>query len=131
MINYKLEHNLTGGKNWPRIKTVFIKGIPGEPDVSSEKSEEENEKIIQSWKNVAVIRATSENPTEIYLDYYNHDSIVYLKHEFKTNLDYAMRIGTGDVNLFVFPKDLKTEVQVELIEQTTEDDPKYSNLMVI
>ena len=131
MINYKLEHNLTGGKNWPRISTVFIKGIPSEPDISSEKSEEENEKIIQSWKNVAVIRATSENPTEIYLGYYNHDSIVYLKHEFTTNLDYAMRIGTGDVNLFVFPKDLETEIKVEMIEQTTEDDPKYSNLMVI
>ena len=131
MINYKLTHNLIGAENWPRIATVFIKGVPNETNVSSNKLEEENEKIIQSWKNVVVLRATSKKPTEIYIGFYNQAIASFLKHEFKTNLDYAMRIGPGDINFFVFPKNLTTKINLEIIEQTTDDNPKYSNLILI
>lgn len=131
MINYKLEKNLVGGINWPRVSMVSVQGIPVEPRLISSNTEEENEKIIQSWKNVVVLRATSEKPTEFYLGFYNRDDVAYLKHEFKTNLDFALRIGSDDINFFVFPKDLTANIKLKIVEQTKEDDPKYPDLILI
>jgi hypothetical protein len=131
MLNYKQKYNLIGAENWSSLSTIFVKGISGEQDVSSDNTDEGNEKIIQSWKNVAVLRATSEQPTSFNLGFYNQAYIGYLKHGLKTNLEFGVRIGPGDVNFFVFPIDMQTPVKLELVERTTEDDTKYAELILI
>lgn len=132
MINYKLDHNLTGGEHWPALTTVFVEGVEDATLLPNKKiKKEEKEKIIQSWENVAVLRATSNQPTQFYIGFYNQNAISYLKHEFSTNLDFGMRRGPDDVNFFVFPKDLTTPIKLELVILTTEDDPKYTELIVL
>jgi hypothetical protein len=131
MRNLKLEKNLTGNEKWPVLLSVFIKGIPGQADVSADNSEEENEKLIQSWKNVAVFRATAEKPVKFYAGFSNYAAVCYLEYEFETDMDFAMRIGPTDNRYLVLPKDLNDEIKLELIEVTTEDDPKYKDIVLI
>ena len=131
MINYKQKHNLIDVKNWPNLPTVFVKGVSDEPTVSSDNNDEENEKIIQSWKNVAVLRATSEQPTTFHFGFYNQAHIGYLRHDLKTNLDFGVKIGPGDVNFFIFPIDLQTPIKLEMIKQTAKNDSKYTDLILI
>lgn len=127
MINYKLENNLIGDENWPRFSGVFVKGISGE----TEKDVDNNESIIQSWKNVVIMRASSESLIKFYIGYYNQKEISYLRHEFETDLTFAMRVSSEDMNFFVIPTDLKNEIKLELIEVTVEDNIKYDNVILI
>ena len=131
MRNYKVEKKLFGSKNWKRIAMVFVNGIPSAPPLLPNATEEENEEIIQSWNNILVMKATSDRPAEFYLGFYNKNVIEYLKHKFETNLYFGMRIGPEDVNFFVFFKDLVSIIELEVIEQTTIDNSKYSNLLLI
>lgn len=131
MKNYKIEKGLLGVVNWPRISMVSAKGIPTAAKLVSTNTEDENEKIIQSWNNVLVMRATSDQPIEFFIGFYKNDKIVFLKHAFKTNLDFAMRLASYDVNFFVLPTDLASVIKLEIIEKTTVDDPKYSDLILL
>ncbi|MCK4636233.1 MAG: hypothetical protein KAT32_05220 [Candidatus Moranbacteria bacterium] len=127
MINYKLKKDLTGNENWPRFSTIHVKGVSGEQELKSN----DDEKTIQSWKNVAVMKATSSSSVKFYLGFYNEKEIVYLKNKFETNLTFAMRISSKDMNFFVMPKDLNEKIELELVEITIEDDSKYDNLILI
>ena len=131
MKNFKLEKNLTGDENWPSISFVSVKGIPGQNSVSEIEDSSEREKIIQTWNNIAVLKATSEQPTEFFLGFLKANRCQYLKHEFTTDMEFGMRIGPEDVNFFVFPKDLNSLIKLEFVEQTTEDNPKYPDLILI
>lgn len=131
MINYKVKHNLTGSENWPNFSTVFVEGNPEAQDVSSAESSEEKERIIQSWDNIAVLKATAEKPTDFYFGFYNQAVISYLKHEFTTDLEFGVRIGSEDINFFVIPKEWGSPMELELVEKTKEDDPKYEDLIVV
>ncbi len=131
MINYKIKNSLTGEESWPGVSSVFVKGISGQTEVADKKLEEKNEKVIQSWKNIAVMRATGEKETEFYIGFYNMEIMQYLHYEFRTNLDFAMRIGPGDVRFFILPKNLDKKIDLELIEITSEDDKKYKDLVLI
>ncbi len=127
MINYKMKNNLGGNKHWPRFSTIFVEGISGEKKLESS----DDEKTIQSWKNIAIMKATSRVSTKFQIGFYNIKEIVYLKHEFETNLIFAMRIGPEDINFFVMPKDLNENINLELIEITTENNLKYSDVILI
>lgn len=39
---------------------------------------------------------------------------------------FAMCVGDGDVDFFVLPQDHKTNYQLQLVEVTNVDDPKYA-----
>lgn len=131
MRNFKLEKNLTGDSYWPNISFVSVKGISGQESAAGIEDSSEREKIIQTWNNIAVMKATSEKPTEFFLGFFKDKKCQYLKHEFTTDMEFGMRIGSEDVNFFVFPKDLNTPIKLEIIEQTKENDPKYSDLILI
>ncbi|EKE19565.1 MAG: hypothetical protein ACD_8C00138G0008 [uncultured bacterium] len=131
MKNYKLEHNLIGEENWPSLPSIFVGGIAGQEDVSADNAGDENEKIVQSWKNVVILKATSEKPTEFYVGFSNYAIVCYLKHEFVTDVMYAMRISPTDNRYFVLPKNIEDKILLEMVEVTTVDDEKYKDLILI
>lgn len=131
MKNYKIEYNIGGDENWPDIARVLVKGIAGQNSASEIEDNSEREEVIQSWKNVAVMKATSDKPMNFYIGFLKDKKCQYLKHEFTTNLYFGMRVGPEDVNFFVLPTNFQDRISLELVEITTEDDPKYSELVLI
>lgn len=132
MINYKVKQNLIDDKHWPQIPSVFIKGIKNESDIKADFPKDKNQETIkQSWKNIAVLKVSSEKPVKFYIGYSNLGIISYLKHEFQTNLQLGMRIGGGDVRFFVLPLNLSEDINLELVKITPEDNPQYKNLIII
>lgn len=131
MRNYKMEKNLSGDEYWLDISFVSIKGVPGQQSVSEIKDSSEREPIIQTWNNIAVMKAMSEKPTKFYVGFLKSKRNQYLKHEFITDLEFGMRIGPEDVNFFVLPLNLKDKINLELIKLTTENDPEYPDLILI
>ncbi len=131
MRNFKLEKKLTGNAPWPELPSVFVKGIADERDVSADNTEEENEKIIQSWKNVAVMRASAGKPTKFFIGFANYAAVSYLEYELETDMEFATRIGPTDNRFFVMPRSHGEGLKLELVEITTEDDEKYENLILV
>jgi len=131
MRNYKVEKNLVGSENWLNTSFVSVKGVPDQKSVSETKEGSEREEVIQSWNNIAVMRVTSENPTKFFIGFFNNKTSQYLKHELTTDLEFGMRIGPDDINFMVLPVNAGDKVSLELIEQTTEADPKYTDLILI
>lgn len=131
MINYKKQQRLDTEEKWPKVSSVFIQGIPNETNIDAKFPVEEKEERSQSWKNGAVFKVTAPEATIFYIGFANMGTIEYLEHEFKTDLEFGMRIGGGDVRIFVLPKDLSKGVNLELVETVNEDNPKYQNLMLI
>ena len=127
MKNYKLEKKLVGNDKWPRIGMIFVNGIQEEKILESK----DDEKTIQSWKNIAVMRAKSIDPVKFYIGFCKKDDMAYLDHEFETNLTFAMRIGPEDINFFVVPKIWTDKVELELIDITIESDEKYKHIILI
>lgn len=131
MINITKEQNLLSEEKWPEIPSVFVKGVPSEPDVDPDTPHEDKVRISQSWQNIAVIRATSDQPTIFYVGFYNMNIAKFVDYEMTTNWEFGMRIGGGDVKFFAIPKDLSKRIKLELVELTREDDPKYKDLPLI
>ena len=95
------------------------------------KSEEYNEAVIQSWENVAVLRALAPRPTKFFLGFAIENSVQYLKHEFETDLKFAVRLGPIDTNFFVLPRHMEDKILLEVVEITKVDDDKYKDLLLI
>lgn len=131
MKNFKLENNLIGAENWPQIASVFVRGNRKAMRLDHTKSEEYNEAVIQSWEKVAVLRALAPKPTKFFLGFAIKNSVQYLKHEFETDLKFAVRLGPLDVNYFALPKDLDDKIILEIVEITNENDEKYKDLILI
>jgi hypothetical protein len=131
MRNYKIEMNLGGASNWPNISFVAVRGVAGKESVSSIKDSDEREKIIQTWNNIAVMKATSEKPTKFFVGFFKEKRFQYFKHAFATNFEFGMRVGPEDVKFFVLPVNLEDKIKLELLDQTAEDDPKYTDLTLI
>ena len=134
MINYKMEHGLQDWSNWHEISSVHIDGDPNAQKFILEntaKNAFENEKVIQSWKKAAVLKATSQEPTSFYIGFYDMKMNLFLKHELKTDLTFAMRIGPYPFRYYAIPTNLETQIKLELLEISTEDDPKYKDLILL
>lgn len=131
MIKYKIDKNLVGSKNWPKIPSIYVAGIKGEHKITPAMSEEEKEKVIRTWPNVVVMRATSKELASFYLGFSNLGIISYMKHEFKTDMSFAMRVGPDPIRFFVLPLDLSKQIKLEKIDITNEDDPTYNDTILI
>lgn len=131
MINYKLKYNLVGDQNWPSVPSVFLEGINTEKNVTLETPEDQKEEIIQKWKNIAVLNITSPAKTKFYIGFSNMGAIQYLKHEFETDILIGMRIGNDDVRIMALPLNLDDQINIELVEITSENDEKYKDLTLI
>lgn len=126
-----MEKGLSGDEKWPNISFVSIRGIPNQKSVSEIKDDSEQEPIIQTWNNIAVMKATSEKPIKFYIGFLKNNRSQYLKHEFTTDMEFGMRAGPEDVNFLVLPVNLEDKINLELIELTIETDPKYPDLILV
>ncbi|EKE28847.1 MAG: hypothetical protein ACD_3C00003G0001 [uncultured bacterium (gcode 4)] len=131
MQNIKIIKNLIWESFWPHITSVLVKWIPEEKEIPSDLSTEEKEEIIQSWDNIAVLRVKCNNPVKFYFGFSNLSVIQYLKYEFSTDMEFWVRVGPDDIRFFVFPVDLESEISLELIEITNENNDKYKDLILI
>lgn len=135
MKNFKLEHNLVGppagGEKWPKVASVFLKGNKKAMPLDATKSAEHNEAVMETWEKVAVLRALAPKPTRFHFGFSTKNSVRYLKHEFKTDLKFAVRLGPNDVNFIALPEDIEDKILLEVVEITTVDDEKYKDLILI
>ena len=131
MINIKIERNLIWDNFWPHISSVFVKWILSQQEILLEMTLEEKENIIQNWNNIAVFRVKSNIPTKFYLWFFNLGIIQYLKYELTSDIDFWVRIWPDNIRFFVLPLNLNSEINLELVEITNENDEKYKDLILI
>lgn len=131
MKNFKLENNLIGAENWPEIASVYVAGNKKAMPLNSEKDEEYNEAVIQSWDKIVVLHAMAPKPIKFSIGFTDKFVTKYLKHEFETDLKFAMRIGPKNFQILVLPKNIEDKILLEVVEYTTENDEKYEDLILI
>lgn len=128
MRDIKKEKNLIGKENWPKIPIIRVKGVEGVENIPAGLSHEEGEKIIRTWKRVAVLKAVPSS-IPFYIGFLVDTHAQYLKYEIETeNGIFGMRLGPEDPTFFAIARDLEKEVVLNLIEVTDLDNPKYKNL---
>ncbi len=127
MKNIKIERNFVGRAWWKGTKTVNISGIPEADSFSSDLPEEEKEKIIQSWKTIAVLETKSSKPFQV--GFIRGDEVWILKYPIKTmNGKFGMRIGKDNLKFFAIDSTFQDPIQLSPIEIVEEGDPRYSDL---
>jgi hypothetical protein len=131
MRNFKLEHNLIGEENWPEIASVYVAGNKKAMPINPEKDEEYNEAVIQSWERVVVLHAMAPKPTKFHIGFTDKFATKYLKHDFVTDLKFAMRVGPRNFQVLALPKNIEDRIILEIVETTTVDDEKYKDLILI
>ncbi len=131
MKNFKLEHNLIGDENWPAIASVYVAGNKRALPINPEKDEEYNESVIESWERVVVIHAMAPKPTKFHVGFTDKFATKFLKHEFVTDLKFAMRVGPKNFQVLALPKNIEDRIILEIVEITTVDDEKYKELILI
>lgn len=131
MKNFKLENNLIGDENWPMVASVYIAGNKKAMALNPEKDEEYNEAVIQSWDKVVVLHAMAPKPTKFCVGFTDKFATKYLKHEFVTDLKFAMRVGPKNFQIIALPKNIEDNILLEVVEYTTENDEKYKDLILL
>ncbi len=131
MREYILENKLGTPQYWPYIPTATLKGVENESDFGLQDSEDKRGEAVRSMHNIAVLRATSKTSVKFYVGFFKEDFSQFLKHELTTDLDFGMRVGSKNVTFFVLPVDWESEIKLELVEKTTEDSPKYKELILL
>ncbi|EKE18410.1 MAG: hypothetical protein ACD_9C00344G0004 [uncultured bacterium] len=131
MKNFKLEHNLVGEENWPSVASVYVAGNKKAMPLNPEKDEEYNEAVIQSWEKVVVLHAMAPKPTKFHIGFTDKFATKYLKHDFVTDLKFAMRMGPKNFQVLALPKNIEDKILLEMVEVTTVDDEKYKDLILI
>ncbi|MEK7649995.1 MAG: hypothetical protein AAB367_03520 [Patescibacteria group bacterium] len=128
MKNTKLEKKLLGREWWKGSKVLSVAGVLGAPMFSSNMTDEEKEKIIQSWNTIAVIEANPKN-IPFHIGFIREDDIWILKYPLET-LDgkFGMRVGQNDLKLFGIHISVEEAIQLSLVEVVDEKDPRYSEL---
>lgn len=131
MKNFKIENNLIGGENWPEIASAYVAGNKKAMALNPEKDEEYDEAVIQSWDKIVVLHAMSPKPTKFYIGFTDKFVTKYLKHEFETDLKFAMRVGPKNFQILALPKNIEDKILLEIVEYTTESDEKYKSLLLL
>lgn len=131
MKNFKLENNLIGNDNWPEIASVYVAGNKKAMALNSEKDEEYNEAVIQSWDKIIVLHAMAPKPTKFHIGFTDKFVTKYLKHEFVSDLKFAMRVGPKNFQILALPKNIEDKILLEVVEYTSEDDEKYKSLLLL
>jgi hypothetical protein len=131
MKNFKLENNLMGEESWPEIASVYVAGNKKAMPTNPEKDFEYNEAIAESWEKIVVLHAMSPKPTKFHIGFTDKFATKFLKHEFVTDLKFAMRVGPRNFQVLALPKKIEDKILLEMVEVTTVDDEKYKDLILI
>jgi len=127
MKDMKKDKDLIGSENWPKVPIVVVNGVKGAKELKSGMSMEEGEKVLVSWRDIAVLKVSPEVP--FYLGFIVGTHCQFLKFNTETEDGmFGMRVGPEDVTFFVLPKDLKTAMKLDLVEMTDIDNSKYKDL---
>lgn len=128
MKNIKMEKRLVGPGWWRGTFAVEVQGDPNAAAIKAGLNQEEKEKVVQSWRTIAVLEVEPNN-SRCYVGFISGTYIGVLKYPLET-LDgrFGMRVGPGDVKFFAFDPNLESEIRLRLTEVTKEDDPRYQNL---
>ena len=82
MINYKIDNGLQEWSKWQEISFVNLKGDPTAQKFqlpNTIENADENEEVIQSWKKIAVLSASSDlNSVPFYIGYYDESINLFL-----------------------------------------------------
>lgn len=128
MRNIKIEKTLIGSDWWKSTSTVEAQGDPNAAVLPKGLNQEEKEKMIQSWKSIAILEVNPKN-VPFYIGFKNGSYLAILKCPIETeNGRFGMRIGRSDVEFFVIDKNLEKEIKLNLVEIATESDMKYQEL---
>ncbi len=129
MKNVKLEEGFVGAENWPKMGLVKVLPDPQAAHLPDDLSDEQREEIIQSWKTVAVLKISPI--TNFRVGYVIDEQAQFLRYPIHTlNGMFGMRVGARPIKFFVIPEDLASPMQLDYIETTKEDNPKYEELPV-
>lgn len=131
MKNFKLEHDLIAEENWPEIASVYVAGNKKALALNPEKDDEYNEAVIESWEKIVVLHAMAPKPIKFHIGFTDKFVTKYLKHDFVTDLKFAMRVGPRNFQILALPKNIEDKIILEIVEVTTIDDEKYKELILI
>ena len=128
MRNIKTERNLTGKNFWPRISYVDVQGVDSAKQRDRSVSESAQEEVIQSWLNIAVLKASPR--TDFKFGYIQGNSFEFLCETIETDPEgqFGVRVGDKDTRFFILPTDLSSTFSLELVKITDETDPDFTNL---
>lgn len=128
MKDIKTQKGWTTDEFWPQLGMVSVAGSEVAEAFPLGASQQEAEKIIQTWTRIAVLRTSADVP--VYWGYIaNGTHAQFLNQPVETNEGlFGVRVGDGDVTFFVLPVDLKSRPTLELVEVTDVDNPKYTEL---
>lgn len=124
----KIEHKLEGDKYWPKLPIVHVQGSSSAQEIPQGASQPEAEEVIRSWQQAAVLRVTPADSKALIGFWIDAGHCQYLNEPVETTEAglFAMRIGKDDVDFFIVPQDHQTNYQLELVEVTSIDNPKYA-----
>lgn len=127
MRNIKLDQQLTSDEYWPTIPTVKVSGSPTAAQIPEGMQQPETEKIIQSWRDIAVLQTTPG--VEIFFGFIINGHVELLNVPIETQEGkFGVHLGHDDITFFVLPKDLRSLLTLQLVEVTHIDNMQYSQL---
>jgi len=106
---------------------VTVEGDDSAQAIPEGASQEEGESVVQSWQRVAVLKVAPD--IEVYIGFIAGEHAQLLNTPIqRQDGQFGVRVGDGEVKFFVLPKDLKTRVELELVQVTNTNDDKFPQL---
>lgn len=127
MKDVKTQRNFAGDEYWPSIPMVTVSGDHSQGAIPVSASQVEAEKVVQTWQRVAVLEVVPSAKT--YWGFMAGDHAQFMNVPVEL-LDgrFGVRVGDGEVKFFVIPVDLKSRLNLRLIEVTDINNSKYASL---
>jgi hypothetical protein len=129
MRDIKTEQSLAGDEYWPIIPMVTVSGDSKASAIPVDATQPEGEKVIQTWQRVAVLEVTPA--AQVYLGFVAGDHMQFMNVLVElVDGKFGVRVGDGQVKFFIIPQDLKSRLELKLVEVTDMSNEKYSTLPV-
>src|SRR4051812_4067778 len=115
MKDVKTMQNLAGDEYWPFMPVVTVPGDTSVPAIPVGATQPEGEKVVRTWQRVAVLEVMPAS--EVYWGFMAGDHIQFMNVPVELlNGKFGVRVGDGEVKFFVIPKDLKSRLELRLVE---------------
>jgi hypothetical protein len=127
MKDVKTQLNLAGDEYWPTMPVVTIPSDGSGAAIPVEATQPEGEKIVQTWQRVAVLEVVPA--TKVYWGFMAGDHLQFMNVTVELQEGkFGARVGDGEVKFFIIPQDLKSRLELKLVEVTDINNAKYSSL---
>jgi hypothetical protein len=130
MKDIKAKYGWAGDEYWPQFSMVTVKGNDLAKAFPEGVSQQDGEKIVQSWDKAAVLQTDSN--IQVYFGFMVGDTKVQLLNQPITTSEgkFAVRVGDKEVTFFVLAVDLKSRPFLRLVEITDINNPNYAELQL-